>query len=551
MAKWDFNAQIMEIPQIIKTLEKAISGYRMDPQIQAKTLLAAEESAVRLIEHSKKDARIRLTVRRALGDVTVSLSAAGEAFPFTMDTSAYSLDEDLSGSDTENFIRNVILNSYARNIRYKHKNGRNSVRILTTRSPRFFLYQTLTALALALLVGFIMRSTCPVSVNTWLTSTILTRFQTIVMNGMKMLVAPIVFLSIVGSITQFTNLKDVGRIGGKILFMYVMTSVIAVCVGIGLFLLIRPGDPSLAGHLPASLGVTAAKAAPISLLDTLVGIVPDNFLRPFVENEMLQLIFLAILVGIAVNAVGEKGKNVLALVDSLNEIFMYIMTLFVKLVPLLVFCSMLSTVLSTGADALLSVLSIAGTTLLGLFIMMVIYCILVAVLGHLNPLVLLRKYFGTMLQVFSLSSSNASISLNMDACGKKLGVSRKVYALSIPLGATINMDGLCVDFSVLALSLAHVFGIVPTGTQLFQVALTIIIISLGMPGIPGGLMVGMSMILPQLNVPLEAVTLMMGIYPLIDMSDTASNCLGDVASTVIVASSENLLDRKIYYSDKT
>lgn len=549
MAKWTFDAKNEEIPHIMKTLEMAISGFRMDPPVRAKTLLAVEESAVLLIEHSRDNSRVRLDVRRTLGDVAISLTAPGESFPFTMETSGFSLEEELSGSDTESFIRNVVLKSYAGDIRYRHKNGRNIVRILTARSPRFFLYQTLAGLALALICGIIMPIVCPRSVNVWITDTILRNFQTVFLNGLKMVVAPLVFLSIVGSITQFSNLKDIGRIGGKILLLYAITSVIAVCVGIGIFLLIKPGNPSLIRLLPATPTVNAVEAGRISLLDTFVGIVPDNFLRPFVESQMLQLIFLAIITGIAINAVGEKGKIVLTLLDSLSEIFMYIMKLFLKMVPLVVFCSMLATMLSTGIEAFTSVLSIFCTILLGFFIMMVIYCLMIAALGRLNPLVLLRKYFSTMIQVFSLSSSSASIPLNMDACDK-LGVARKIYSLSIPLGATLNMDGTCVCLSVMSLSLAHVFGVIPTASELVQIAITIIILSMGMPGIPGIMLIGLNMLLPQINVPLDAIALVMGVYVLIDMNETVSNCLGDVSTTVIVASSEKMLDRKVYYSDK-
>ncbi|MBQ9009745.1 MAG: hypothetical protein IJ088_10495 [Clostridia bacterium] len=117
MAGWEFNADAGEIPGIIKTLEKAVSGYRMDPQVRAKTLLAVEESAVRLIEHSRDNSRLRLTVRKTLGNVVISLTAAGEAFPFAPDTPDFSLEEELSDSDTERFIRNVLLKSYAGDIR--------------------------------------------------------------------------------------------------------------------------------------------------------------------------------------------------------------------------------------------------------------------------------------------------------------------------------------------------------------------------------------------------------------------------------------------------
>ena len=195
-----------------------------------------------------------------------------------------------------------------------------------------------------------------------------------------------------------------------------------------------------------------------------------------------------------------------------------------------------------------SVMSIFLTDLLGFALMGVVYCLLLLLLGKVNPLVLVKKYAGTMLQVFSLSSSNASISLNMDACDKKLGISPKLYSFSIPLGATLNMDGLCVNLTIVSLALARAFGIQLSFGDLLSMGLTVIVISMGMPGIPGTLLIGLTMILSQLRVPVEAISLIMGIYAIIDMFETASNCLGDVTVTAIVARNEKMMDEKVFYS---
>ena len=547
MRKWEFDASKQEVSNIVSTVEQVLVEYRVNKQVRIRTILAVEDSLVRLIDNSHGTSKVQLKVSGFLGDIKITLSTEGESFEFVADTPEIVLDDEIAGSDSENFIRNIVLRSYAKDIRYKHKNGKNYVSILTVKSPRRFLWQTLGAFALAIILGIIMRAVSSDAVNAWITDTILKNMQSIFMNGLKMVVAPVVFLSIVGSIAQFSDLSDVGRIGLKVIFLYFLTSVVAVCVGIGLFFIIKPGDSSLASLLSESLNVDIAKVDHVSLIDTMVGVVPNNFLKAFADNNMLQIIFLAVITGVALNAAGEKGNSARQLFESLGEVFMYITLIFVKLVPLAVFCSMLSTILSTGLEAILSVLSIFWTVLLGLFCMMVFYCILLVVLGRVNPLVMLKKYVGTMLQVFSLSSSNASISLNMDACDKKFGVDRKLYSLSIPLGATLNMDGLCVNLSVISLSLANVFGVIPSAQELVQIAITIIIISMGMPGIPGTALIGLTMLLPQLNVPVEAVGLIMGIYALLDMFETVSNCLGDVSATVIVAKREKLLDETIFY----
>ena len=546
--KQDFSAEISSLPMIVKAIEDALIKLRTEQKIRVKTLLAAEESAARLIEHSTPGSSLRLSVRRVLDDVTITMTASGDPVDFIPDSPELGIDQETVGPESESLIRSIVLKSFSSDIRYQNKAGRNIVRLTTARSPRVFLYQTITAIAAAIALGLLMRLIFSSDVNTWVAENILKTLQTLFMNGLKLVVAPVVFFSITGSITQFSNLRDVGRIGMKVLLLYFLTSLIAVAVGIGYSLIFQPGDPSLAVLVSGTSATTVPGSATLSLLDTIQGIVPDNFLKSFVENNMLQLIFLAILSGATLNTLGEKGAPVKRMFDALYEFFMKITSYFIKLVPLMVFCSLASTFMTTGLESILSVLSIMGLVLLGLITMVAVYCVIVAVIGRVNPLTMLRKYAGTMLQVFSLSSSNASISLNMEACDKMLGVSPKLYSMSIPLGATLNMDGLCMSLSIITLALARIFGVQLDLSQLIQIGLTIIIISMGMPGIPGTMLIGLAMILSQIHIPVEAISLIMGIYAILDMFETASNCLGDVSMTVVVARTEGLLNEKVFYS---
>ncbi len=216
--------------------------------------------------------------------------------------------------------------------------------------------------------------------------------------------------------------------------------------------------------------------------------------------------------------------------------------------PLAVFCSIMSMMLTMGIKTIVSVLGMFGTFLLGLLSMMVVYCLLMLLIGRLNPLPFVRKYAPSMLQVFSLASSNASIPVNMDACEKKIGISRRIFSLSIPLGATLNMDGTCVHLAVFALALAKTYGVEITGSAMLSMIISIIVLSMGAPGIPGAGLICLSVLLTQMNVPVEAIGLVMGIDSLCGMFRCMSNCLGDVAVSTIVAKSENELDAKIYNS---
>ena len=178
--------------------------------------------------------------------------------------------------------------------------------------------------------------------------------------------------------------------------------------------------------------------------------------------------------------------------------------------------------------------------------MMTFYILLVIIVGRLDPRPLIAKYFPTMLQVFSMASSNAAIPVNMEVCRKKLGISSKVCGLSIPLGSTLNMDGTCIQMAVFSLALAKVYGVPVSSGNLLLMAITIIILSMGAPGMPGAGIICLSVLLEQLGVPTEAVGLIMGIGPLLGMFLSMSNCVGDMVVTTIVAKTSGEMDMDIY-----
>ena len=205
-----------------------------------------------------------------------------------------------------------------------------------------------------------------------------------------------------------------------------------------------------------------------------------------------------------------------------------------------------SMILNLGIQTIASLVGMFATFVFGLVVMMLIYCLLLILFARLDPRPLIRKYAPVMLQVFSMASSNAAIPINMEACEKKLGISRKVFSLSIPLGSTLNMDGTCIQLAVFSLALAKVYGVSVSGGSLLTMAIMIVILSMGAPGMPGAGVICMSVLLGQLHVPTEAVGLVMCIAPILGMFLCMSNCVGDVIVTTIVAKSAGELDMEVY-----
>ena len=512
------------------------------------TVLAVEEAAGELVRHSKEE-NMRVSIISVPGYVGVELNAKGDRFSPGGDVLKQSILDGEIGEAAQDMIRGILLKSMTERIRYRHFHGTNRISITAHRSKRAFLIQTLGSMALAILIGLLLSSFGSAGFNEALDNYVLIPVKTMYMNALKMVVAPVVFFSIVSCIVKFTDISELGRVGGRVLSLYFLTTLIAVSVGIGAFFLFKPGSA-----LPTDAAIQSAKEITsqtmnVSIKDLIVNIVPSDFAQPFVESNMLQLIFLAIICGVATGLIGRYSEMVKSIFEAFNDLFLKITTIVIRFMPLAIFASICSMMLNMGVGSILSLLGMFGTFLFGLFCMMIIYSIIMTLIGRINPLPFLKKYPSTMIQVFSMASSNASIPLNLEAC-EKLGIAQKIYSLSVPLGATVNMDGACVYMAVFSLALAKTYGVQLTGASLVAMVISIVVLSIGAPGIPGSGLICLSVLLTQIGVPTEAIGLIMGIDSLIGMFRCMSNCTGDVAMSVVVAKREGALDMERYRSEE-
>lgn len=550
-----FLADSGHIGEMVRFVSERLERCEMKKKDRIMTELTVEEAVGSLIahsgasEHTDPDASEKLCIelkgsRRSL---TVELSLKGEEYSLADEITSASISVgDDTGAETQAAIRNIILSSVAGGLKYRHRKGVNYIRMFPVRPKRAFLCWTLGALMLGAVLGLLCTSFAPETVNTALNTYFLVPVKTMYMNALKMIVAPVVFFSIISCIVGFSDLSSLGRIGGKIMGLYLLTTVIAVGVGIGAFYLLKPGRASLAAGLMQDASSITTQTIDVSVKDMIVNIIPQNIIDPFQQSNMLQLIFLAVLLGVGAGLIGKYSQMLRDLFQALNDLFLKVTGLIIKLMPIAVFCSVMSLILSTGIGSVLSLLEMLGTFVFGLLIMAVVYSTMILLIGRLNPLPFVRKYAPYMLQVFSMSSSNAAIPLNMEACGKRLGIHENVYSLSVPLGATVNMDGTCIYLAVFALTLAHAYGVQISGASMISLIMTIIVLSIGAPGIPGAGLICLSVLLAQINVPLEAVGLVMGIDALCAMFRAMSNSYGDIAASLIVAKSEKKLDLNVY-----
>ena len=401
------------------------------------------------------------------------------------------------------------------------------------------------AISLGVLFGVFLNTLEPSSFkDDFLLGGILKLLGTGFLNLIKMLVVPLVFTSLICGASSMNDIKRLGRIGGKTLGFYMITTALAISISLFIAKVINPGSNLDMSSL-VSTEPTIAENQP--LVDTLLNIIPTNPIASLANGEMLQIIFFALLVGVSINTIGEKGKCVKEFFEALNEMCMKLVSMIMSLAPIGVFALISNTFATTGIKAIFSLLSFIFTTYLALLIQaFIVYMVLAKVLTGLKIKPFLKEFFDIALVTFSTASSNASIPLSLEKMDK-LGVSKSISSFTIPLGATINMDGTAIMQGVSCIFIAQIYGIDLTTQNFITIILTATLASVGTAGVPGVGMITLSMVLSSVGLPLEGIGLIMGIDRILDMGRTTVNVMGDCICTLIVSSSEKELDKTKYY----
>lgn len=370
----------------------------------------------------------------------------------------------------------------------------------------------------------------------------------IFLRGIMMLVVPLVFVSLVNGAASIGDVKKLGRIGVKTMLFYLATTAVAVVIALGLGILFKPGIGLDLGSIQ-SVDFTASEGTPV--IQLLYEMVPRNPIQAMAEGNMLQIILFAIMCGIGISVLGEKGEKLLELFDQLNELIMKLVGMVMLMAPVGVFCLVARTFGQTGIAALVPLAKFVIAVYVGLLIhATVVYGGLFTALTKLSIVRFFKKFYPAMLVAFSTASSNATVPVSLDICENDLGISRDVAAFTIPLGATVNMDGTAIFQGVAALFVAQVYNIDLSVSAMATIVLTATLASIGTAGVPGAGAIMLSMVLQSVGLPLEGMALIMGIDRIVDMGRTAINITGDAVCTTIVAKQEGEFNIDIWNADR-
>ena len=360
---------------------------------------------------------------------------------------------------------------------------------------------------------------------------------------MQMLVVPLVFCSLVCGSMAIGDTKRLGRVGVKTMGFYLLTTAMAISLAIMIGLLIRPGEGLNMEAIQSTETVIGEKT---SLADTILNIIPTNPIAALAQGEMLPLILFALIVGVILAHRGERADTVANFFSQFNDVMMDMTMGVMKLAPVGVFCLIARTFAGLGLDAFVPLLKYMLAVLLALAGQVGVYQLLLKLFTGLNPIRFLKKFAPVMAFAFSTATSNATIPLSIDTLAKKMGVSKRISSFTVPLGATVNMDGTAIMQGVAVVFAAQAFHIQLTTADFLTVIATATLASIGTAGVPSVGLVTLSMVFNSVGLPVEAIGLIMGIDRILDMTRTAVNITGDAVCTTIVAKQDKALDVKVF-----
>ena len=498
---------------------------------------------------AKNTTFLGVAVQKTSNQVVVRIVSDGEAYNPLDDLDIRSLidtdppvpDQDFDAPQTGEQLLKALRN----NLSYYHRGTHNEVEFVAHKSRPQTLKVISIAFVAAIVVGLLLRFYGGAGLNDAVSTYVLTPLRTMFLNALKMLVVPVVFFAISSSVAGVSDIREYGRIGMKVFSFYTFTSFVAILVGYIVYQILQPGANVQLDM--SAYTYSADSSTGISLLDSIVNIVPISFVGAFTGTEMLQIIFLAILAGAAATMLdnGDDRQKVTEFLGLCNRFFLKVASIVMKTIPLATFCAMTLLVLTIDTSMVVALLKLVLGMFLGGVGMFLVYALLFVVFVRKNPLNFFKKCLPNFLLFITFCSTSAVMPQTLDTCTKRLGISPKISSFSMPLGSTINMDGACVYLTLSTLFLAALYHVPVSVDMLLKLAVTIVILSMGAPPIAGAGFICLSILVLQIGVPIEGLGVLMGIDQIMSMLRTLINGTGDFVGTASVASTEKLIDYDI------
>ena len=529
-----FHLTLENFSETVTQIESALNNEKLSKKELMNAQLLLEETFMRMVNIGKADG-VQVKISKRFGDLNLTLESTGEEYNPLI--SATDFDED-----DEDYFRTIILKSNAHKMSYTRKGNANLVFIQVHENTNKQLNYTLFGMVAGIIFGLILKFVASPEIISIFTETIGGSVNTMFMNALNMMIAPVVFFSIISGITGLTNSASIGRIGGKLIGLYSLTTIIAICVGLTL------AHFAFASGVP-QFGIVDGTAATekISLLSAIVNIIPKDLITPVINRGLLQIIFVAVIFGLCINKLGDKVKMLNDFAKEANTFCLTLITAIAAFIPLITFFAMAKMIINLGMDSVALLAKLLIYYFIGDFLMICTYSSMLLIFGKISPIPLLKKLPQFITIPFATSSSNVTMPFTMKFCTEQIGISPKISSFSIPIGATISNDGTAVSYSLMCIMFLKMYGVEIDSAVIITLLISIFTVAVSSPGIPGGPVVLLVAIIGMFGVPTEATAIIFGISPIEDRISTTTNVVDHIGASTILAKTENLLDTSIYY----
>ena len=520
-------------------LERHLSSLNVAEKDILRAQLLVEEISLRMINYGHAAQIDVQVVRQFFGKVQIRMTAEGGAYNPLVEVT------DLS-EDDEDYYTMMILKAHRQRLNWFHDKGRNVVAIDVSGETDKQLWFVAASIVGGLICGFMMKEFCSPETIALVTENFIAPIQTMFLNALNMVIAPVIFFSVLSGITGMGTGAGVGKIGTELIGLCLANTALAVIIGLGVAQIVFSGSVPQIGTIPSAVDTNVA-AYEFSLIQFVVGIIPKDLISPIIDGDYLKIIFVAALFGTCLNSLEDKVRLLQELVNNFNEFFMKVVGMIILFVPLISFFAMIFFVVDMSAE----IISALGKFLLGMFFSAVItlglHALILMIFGKISPSNFLKKIPEACPIPFATSSSNVSMPSTMNFCIKRLGISPKITSFAIPIATIVNSNGTCVYISLLVIMFLKMYGVEVDFDKMLIIFAMTLSLTAGAPGMPNGTVIRVLTITATFGVPSDIAGILFCIDPIVDRFITCFNVTGSVAVTMMLAGRENLLNEKIYF----
>lgn len=529
-----YKCEREQIPEAVDFVRDILVREKVESKECTRALLKLENILEKVIESSDREKNeFTVHVGKHLPQIRIFISYKGREF--TIQDIIPDLGTDSLDEETAAILKKRMLPILSNSVKITKRHNTNQIQINVCGKKMNRLVLNIVCVLLGILTGLIFKEFVPNNIATFFANEILGTIITIFFNLLKMILAPLVFFAIIMGISGYEDTHELGKIGIRTMVYFVTFSVMGLIIALLIYKIFPSGSPQMMQNLTMDGGkVSTTVSAWDSFKNLLISIFPSNLIGAFVNNEILAVIFLAILGGVCtVKMQSEYSKPLIKGVSVLNEFMCNIATVIVRPIPVIIFASMTKMVIGAEISSLMLLLKLYLSFAVGVIIMLLVYCIVLAING-ISPLEFFKGFAPAFITAVTLSSSNATIPVSIRCCTQNLKIPSMITYFVIPLGATINMNGSCIWLTLVCLFTAEVFGVELTFGMLLSVMGMILLLSMAAPGVPGGLIIMLASILPLMGIPSEAAELTICLSAFVGMLLVPANCTGDAVTAMLI-----------------